>query len=402
MYTWGILHIINAGFLAVIMVVHLRFTRKDYPVNLIFSLFLFSLAYISFQMFLFSTQWILDIPHFCRTGTFMLYLIYPLAFLYIRKLLYQEGLKWIDLIHFTPALLYLVDFAPYFLQSADVKRQQLLQDYAQQNVYITSVSWLFNRFFHFQFRTFLSVVYVALSIHIWVKVFLLQPSSAIKAENRRVMHWTLALCMLLLMGVIPSTIVYLFQIPIRIDTIQNGSLYFATMFCALFLFFRPDIIYGMRGILVTGEYSRAVEPAPLVAETVAEPLPEEPESIQKKVYLKEETVERLAIAIERHFLSDKTYLKNSFSISDLSQAVGCPTHQLSAYLNNHLGMNFNEYINHQRIAYLLGQLTENPEWRLFTLEALGQKVGFNNRYTFLNAFKKVTGETPSVYLKSGR
>ena len=65
-------------------------------------------------------------------------------------------------------------------------------------------------------------------------------------------------------------------------------------------------------------------------------------------------------------------------------------------------MNFNEYINHQRITYLLGQLTENPEWRLFTLEALGQKVGFNNRYTFLNAFKKVTGETPSVYLKSGR
>ncbi len=401
MYTWGILHIINAGFLAVIMMIHLRFTRKDYPVNLIFSLFLFSLAYISFQMFLFSTQWILDIPHFCRTGTFMLYLVYPLAFLYIRKLLYQEGWKWIDLIHFTPALLYLVDFAPYFLQSAEVKRQQLLQDYAQQNVYITSVSWLFNRFFHFQFRAFLSLVYVGLAIRIWVKVFLLQPPTEIRQETRSVMHWTLALCLLLLMGVIPSVIVYLFHIPIRIDIIQNGSIYFATMFFALFLFFRPDIIYGIRGLWVAGENSRAalpIEPAPLVAE----PLPEEPENIQKKVYLKEETVERLAIAIERHFLSDKTYLKNSFSISDLSQAVGCPTHQLSAYLNNYLGMNFNEYINHQRITYLLGQLTENPEWRLFTLEALGQKVGFNNRYTFLNAFKKVTGETPSVYLKSGR
>jgi AraC-like DNA-binding protein len=398
MYTWGILHIINAGFLAVIMMIHFRFTKKDHAANRIFSFFLFSLAYISFQMFLFSTQWILDVPHFCRTGTLSLYLVYPMAYLYIRKLLYQEGWKWMDLIHLTPAFLYLIDFAPYFIQSAEQKRQQLLQDYAKQNVYITTTSWLFNRFFHFQFRTILSLTYIFLSIRTWVKVFLLQPQEDIKQENRSVMQWTGALCLILLLGNIPSFIVYLFHIPVQMDTIQNGSLYLATILFALFLFFRPDIVYGIRGLWVAGVY-----PMP---ETKLEELPPieepllEPEVIQKKVYLKEEIVDRLATAIERHFLSDKAYLKNSFSISDLSLAVGYPTYQVSAYLNNHLGMNFNEYINNQRIAYLLRQLSENPEWRLFTLEALGQKVGFNNRYTFLNAFKKVTGETPSVYLKT--
>jgi YesN/AraC family two-component response regulator len=63
-------------------------------------------------------------------------------------------------------------------------------------------------------------------------------------------------------------------------------------------------------------------------------------------------------------------------------------------------MNFNEYINSYRINYLLEKLKENQDLQKFTLEALGQMVGFSNRYTFLNAFKKVTGETPSSYLKN--
>jgi AraC-like DNA-binding protein len=34
------------------------------------------------------------------------------------------------------------------------------------------------------------------------------------------------------------------------------------------------------------------------------------------------------------------------------------------------------------------------------LEAVGEFAGLNNRITFLNAFKKFTGVTPSQYLKS--
>jgi len=294
---------------------------------------LLALAYVSFLMFLFSTKWILDMPHFGKTGTFALYLIYPLAYLYLRNLLGQKKFHWFDFIHLVPLFFYLVDFSEYFIQSSEIKRQQLQLDYLNQNLYIAHI--------------------------------------------------------------VPASVVDLFNIPIDLATIQNASIYTITLSFALFLFFRPDVIYGIRDLWGM-ESATTYKPVQVLKEYSED---SEIKSEARKIYLKEETAARLAVALQEHFLKDKAYLINSYSITDLSVSVGFPTHQVSAYLNAHLGMNFNEYINSQRIEYLLKKLTDTPEWRVFTLEALGQKVGFNNRYTFLNAFKKVTGETPSVYFK---
>jgi YesN/AraC family two-component response regulator len=71
-------------------------------------------------------------------------------------------------------------------------------------------------------------------------------------------------------------------------------------------------------------------------------------------------------------------------------------------MNNHIGMNFNEYINGLRVKYLLSQFEVNKDWERFTLEALGEQVGFSNRFSFLKAFKKETGDTPSAYLQALR
>ena len=394
MNTWAILYIINVGFLALLMAVHFRFTKKDIQANRLFTALLFALAYQSFIMFLFATKWILDLPHFGRTGTFALYSIYPLAYLYLRNLLGQEKLKWFDLIHLLPILIYTIDFAEYFLQSAEIKRQQMQLDFSTQNIYIAQSPRLFPKQFHFRFRALLSTLYILLSVITWVKVFYSQKQEEIKTENRSIMQWTFTLCILLVIGVIPGVVVDLFNIPLDLVYIQNASLYVATFSFALFLFFKPDIVYGVKGLWVEEPVKLKLEDEKLILEDA-----DKVELSIKKTYLKEETVETMAAALQEYLVKDKAFLRNSFSITELSIAIGYPTHQVSAYLNNHLDMNFNEYINSQRINYLLDQLTENPDWRMFTLESLGQKVGFNNRYTFLNAFKKLTGETPSVYLK---
>lgn len=394
MNTWAILHIINVGFIVILMVIHFQFTKKDFQTNRIFTALLFALGYQSLVMFLFSSKLILEVPHFGRTGTFSLYLIYPLAYLYIRNLLGQEKLHWFDLIHLIPILIYMVDFSEYFLQSAELKRQQMQWDFAHKNIFIAQSPRLFPKQFHFRFRALLASIYIILSVITWVKIFYNSDQKEVAVENRSIMQWSATLCILLVVGVIPGIVVDLFNIPIDLGFIQSASLYIATISFALFLFFRPDIIYGVKGLWVE-------EPVKFTPPEIKEELVEniKIDTTIRKTYLKEETVDNLAAALQAYLVKDKAFLINSFSITDLSIAIGYPTHQVSAYLNNHLEMNFNEYINSQRIDYLLKQLAENAEWRVFTLEALGQKVGFNNRYTFLNAFKKVTGETPSGYLK---
>ena len=62
-------------------------------------------------------------------------------------------------------------------------------------------------------------------------------------------------------------------------------------------------------------------------------------------------------------------------------------------------MHFNDVINLHRIKYIEDGLANN-KWESLTLEAIAEKAGFNNRITFLTAFKKFTGATPTQYIKS--
>jgi YesN/AraC family two-component response regulator len=62
-------------------------------------------------------------------------------------------------------------------------------------------------------------------------------------------------------------------------------------------------------------------------------------------------------------------------------------------------MHFNDVINSYRVNYISEGL-KNEQWETLTLEAVGEMAGFNNRITFLNAFKKFTGVTPSQYVKN--
>jgi AraC-like DNA-binding protein len=239
--------------------------------------------------------------------------------------------------------------------------------------------------------------YVLLLVILWVKNFYGDENSIFRRENKYLAQWTFVLSLLLLIGITPSLIVFLFKINLDLATLLNSSLYFITICFALFLFFRPEIIYGVKGIWVFEEPQPVKPVEPVKQEEEATPV--EHSEVPKKIYLREDVVEMIGKRIETYLNEEQPFLTSGFSISDLSAAVGHPVHQISAYLNNHLGMNFNEYINAYRINYLLEKINEDPSWRKYTLEALGQKVGFSNRYTFLNAFKKVTGETPSTYLK---
>ena len=72
---------------------------------------------------------------------------------------------------------------------------------------------------------------------------------------------------------------------------------------------------------------------------------------------------------------------------------------LSAFINQAYGKNFNEWVNENRIMYLRQLLQQNPDYRKYTLEALGKLVGFNSRTTFIAAVKKTTRQTPSEFFE---
>lgn len=105
--------------------------------------------------------------------------------------------------------------------------------------------------------------------------------------------------------------------------------------------------------------------------------------------------------VEDILLENKSYLKQGFSLKDLSKETGINLPTLSALINKEYGMNFNDYINQQRVEYFK-YLLSLPKFMQWTLEATAMKAGFSSRTTFIRAFTKFAECSPSDYLKAVR
>ena len=120
--------------------------------------------------------------------------------------------------------------------------------------------------------------------------------------------------------------------------------------------------------------------------------------VGSKSYLTGQQWQTLKTRLEELMDERKPFLKPGYCINDLAQDLKLPAYQLSAFINQVLGMNFNDYINNSRIRYC-EQLIKSSLSSRIVVKDLAQLCGFNNRNSFTTAFKKFTGRTPSGYVK---
>ena len=95
--------------------------------------------------------------------------------------------------------------------------------------------------------------------------------------------------------------------------------------------------------------------------------------------------------------SARPFLRQGYSIIDLSNETGIPQHHLSALLNRVYEMRFNDYLNRKRINYIIENFGD-PEWEVLTLEGIAKQAGFTSPTTFFNSIKKLTGLSPSEFI----
>ncbi|MEM9362396.1 MAG: AraC family transcriptional regulator [Bacteroidota bacterium] len=117
-----------------------------------------------------------------------------------------------------------------------------------------------------------------------------------------------------------------------------------------------------------------------------------------KQRLPESEIQVLKSKLEGLIETEKVYLKNELTLTDLSQELDTTTNNLSWLLNNIYQSNFYEFINRYRIEAFLRKI-KNNEHATRTLLSLSLEVGFNSKSTFNKAFKAVLNDTPSNYIK---
>jgi AraC-like DNA-binding protein len=93
---------------------------------------------------------------------------------------------------------------------------------------------------------------------------------------------------------------------------------------------------------------------------------------------------------------EKLFVDDEINLDKLALRLDISRHQLSQVLNEHAGMNFFEYINSHRIDEAKKLLTSTSKKELNIIE-IAYRVGYSNKVTFNNTFKKYTGMTPSEF-----
>ena len=94
---------------------------------------------------------------------------------------------------------------------------------------------------------------------------------------------------------------------------------------------------------------------------------------------------------------EEPFLIPNLSLQTLAEQIQIHPNKLSWLLNEQIGKNFNEFINHYRIEYFK-TLAQNPDNSHISLLGLAYESGFNSKSVFNTYFKKETGKTPKEYL----
>ncbi len=113
---------------------------------------------------------------------------------------------------------------------------------------------------------------------------------------------------------------------------------------------------------------------------------------------KDELLQRVYAAMESH----QAVYEEGFTLDQLAQLVGANPNYVSQVINEKKGCNYNNFLNEYRIKEACRRLSD-PETRgTYTVEAIGQSVGFKSRTNFTAIFKKFTGMTPAAYQRMAR
>ena len=93
------------------------------------------------------------------------------------------------------------------------------------------------------------------------------------------------------------------------------------------------------------------------------------------------------------------YLNQDASMEDFALKLNVSKNELSDFLKHEIDESFTELLNKNRILYIK-ELLKAKKYESFTIEALSELSGFNNKRTMYYAFTKYNQMTPTEYIES--
>jgi AraC-like DNA-binding protein len=359
-----------------------------------------SLYYWSFLLsiciiYLVLTPYLAYFPHLFRSAQFFILLVMPLSYLYFRQTLHDKPPGLLDLLHLLPLLIFVIDYIPFFLLPGESKLEiwRGLNDY-RLNAGLKE-GWFMPEGAHIVIRYASMLIYWTLQFLLLFRIPYVQRID-ISWESPSQLTWFRWLLWAQAILIFPSMYALVFVSKQLQSSLFALSALVSALIQGYFLFTHPEILYGLNSDSEKVGTSRVevIQSGEEVGSITAQEL--------NSSYLNlidEPTLDRIEALLETLMEKEKVFLNPNLKVSDLTSAIGFGPHKLSAYFNKRCGLSFHDYINNLRVDYCAIKL-ESGEYKSKTLDALSSESGFQSRSTFIRAFKKWKGLTPSEFVQS--
>ncbi len=280
----------------------------------------------------------------------------PLIYLYTRRVVENKRFSLKDLIHAIPTIVIICFHIPFFILSAKEKQEVLLNR--------TLGDYVINLRYNFDIIILLMIFYTALTFLSFKK----------KELGRNKNRWITWLLGSFACYVFAMTTYYVLS---RLGLITTAHDYFITYTLILFV--------GM----VT--YFGLVQPDVFNGLSMDKVLP-------FKKYKNTGLTRNHSLELKKTLLdfmkTEKPYLDSNLRLNDLSEMLNLSRHHTSQIINEHFDTNFFDFVNGYRVEEAKNLLLHDQD---LNITDVIYASGFNNRVSFYNTFKKLTGMTPKEF-----
>ncbi len=326
--------------------------------NRILACFNLTTGFLISFLYLASSRYLLEVPHVFPFQIPAVLTMGPLIYFYILTITEEKTkLEKKDLYHWIPALIALVVSIPVAVLSGTEKTEILKQIMNQE---------------HFLFMVTVPVISISM---VTVYFFLSMKSllTSARRDNRAHVRITV-ISILMLLLLIFSAIAITGVITMKMALIRVNSVFISLSIILVYL--------------ATQRYPFLFQFGTL------------PSTKKNYVHSRLEKVDIASLAGQLAYLmeEEKLFCDEDLSLARLSSILEITPHQLSQFLNEYFGRNFNAYINSYRVAEARQLLIEDRERNT---HSIAYAAGFNSYTAFYTAFKKEMNMSPAEYRRQG-
>lgn len=359
---WSVLFLMAAVQGLFVAFVFLRWRRGRPLANRLLASVMLLFAFTMLEYVLYWVGGWRHYPHVTELSINFPLLLGPLMWFYLRQVYHNQSLSTRDWVHFLPFFLLFAYWMPWHLLPAEGKVAAFdgLRPHPVPGSLIEAATW---------FRIAHMLAYA-----VWNMVYASR-QARVQGTNR----WARLLNVFFLGYVLAYASYFVLSVA-RLMTPEWDYQVSAAMTAFIYLI----------------AYTGYVQPA--VFEGYALHDPAAPTKYRNSG-LTPEASRSLLQALNTRMQQEKIYQDPEISLEKLATLLGASKHHVSQVINEQQGTTFFEYINQLRVEEAKTLLAETSRNDLHVIE-VAYAVGFNNKVSFNNAFKKATGMTPTQYRQS--